>query len=170
MIYQLIYLLTRLECAVRKKILTVAQKIDDNSTNFKNDLEISREQVKRMNDLCRDKTKFFRKFVAEFINNEKDELNQNKLDEIRKIFREFIKQIFEGKHGKNKKKGILTFLDNLVWIEERLREEVYGNKEIGEDKLKKYQTRLEKIKSRKEMKEGLSESELKEVIKTYLGE
>lgn len=173
LIYGITYLLTRLEFPLRKKILSLAEKLNDESKIYSKQLKISQEQISLMNDLFKGKTKFLNKCIGELIKNESAELEKNQLKNITETIKEFLVQLFEMKPKKNKKL-VLGFLDQLIMIQKEtlkdpFQEDIYMKKRVIEVKSNKYKReKLEELKKRSENIDQMKESELRDNIKINL--
>ena len=173
LIYTITYLLTRLEFPLRKKILSLAEKLNDENKIYSKQLKISQEQISLMNELFKGKTRFFHKGIGELIKNESAELETNQLTNIKETIKGFLVQLFEMKPKKNKKL-VLGFLEQLIMIQKEtlkdpIQEDFYVKKKVLEVKSYKYKPeKLEELKKKNENMDQMKESEMRENIKTYL--
>ena len=173
LIYQMVYLLVRLEYALRKKIITLSKKNKDKqfSENYKKDFAVSKDKVQGLNEMFKAKKAFFKnEILVDFIENESDELFREDLNKISEFLEDLIKDAFEKKEGYKKTINVLKFLSDLAWIlkEKRLKEEVFSKKEMKEERMKKYAGKIEELKERHEGKQKFNEHELKEQIAQFL--
>ena len=165
--------MTRLEFPLRKKILSLAEKLNDENKIYSKQLKISQEQISLMNELFKGKTRFFHKGIGELIKNESAELETNQLTNIKETIKGFLVQLFEMKPKKNKKL-VLGFLEQLIMIQKEtlkdpIQEDFYVKKKVLEVKSYKYKPeKLEELKKKNENMDQMKESEMRENIKTYL--
>lgn len=172
LIYGITYLLTRLEYALRKKMLSLAEKLNDDTEIHSRQFKISEEQVLLMNDLYKGKSKYLNKCIVELIKNESAEFEKNQIPKITATLNEFLAKMFETKPKKNKKM-FLGFLEQLIMIQKEtlkdpFQEDIYMKKKLMDVKCSKYkQEKLDELKKKNENMDQMQESVLRDNIKAY---
>lgn len=165
-IYQTVYLIIRLDLALKRKLCDLTSPREK---SLQTDLQFTKEKVLSLNSFFLPNSSSFSPIIQKLINNEKDLLTKKELYLISEELLGFVAKAFR---QKGKKKSLLLFLEGLAWLvkRHRMKEEVFGMNQVPLDKTTKYYERKKKLSERKEGNIELNASELKEKIWDYIKE